>query len=629
MGGICGFIGKRCLSENELMRMSEEIAHRGTQNNYGQAVYQLDSAYYAGLSYRRLAIKGKGEELNLPVCSPDKSVSVILDGEIYNYREIRELIKDYPFQTNNDAEVIIAAYLKWGIQFLKKVNGMFAIALLDRKNNVLYLMRDRMGEKPLYYYVNAQNDILFASQPRAFLACDQFVKEINSEVLGTYFLHTCIEAPNTIYKNVYKLGHGCILEIRNGEIQLRKYWDVARKYKKMSQYEIKDYEKAKKGTENILTQAIRIRMEEDQPIGFCLSGGYDSALVCALAQNISSTPIKTYTIGVYDDSLNEAVYAKRIAKHLGTDHTELYIDEEQMLSLLEEIPDYYDEPFADSSQLPTMLLSSLARKDVALILTGIGGDELYGGLDIYEIVREAQQKADIGKVLYLLKKAPLLKQMKIWGRLPIEYRIISDEMNPETQTQAGVNQYIKCIKNILKEEPAVFHYEIESHYREKDWGVRRMLLDLDTFTIYDELTKQDRGSMRYGLESRSPFYDKDVIEYSFRIPIDFKVNKLERKMILKDIVHQYIPREIMDRKKMGFCIPQDKWLRGPLKEKVMDYTNRDFLKRQGIFNPDETIRLINTYMKTGDQGKWSGANFSKIVWPYFIFQQWYERYKNV
>lgn len=626
MGGICGFIGKRGLSENELMEMNEKIAHRGTRNEYGQIIYQLDSVYYAGLAYRRLAIKGKDEALNLPVCSPDKSVSVILDGEIYNFLEIKEQIKDYPFHTNNDTEVILAAYLKWGLSFLKRVNGMFAIALLDRRINALYLMRDRMGEKPLYYYVNAKKDVLFASQPKAFLVWDQFHSEINREVLGTYFLHGCIEAPNTIYKDVYKLGHGCILKICNGELQIKKYWDTARKYKEKSQNMVVHYEEAKKETENILTNAIRIRMEEDHPTGFCLSGGYDSTLICALAQNISDTPIRTYTIGVHDESINEAVYAKRIAKHLGTNHTELYIDEKQMLSLLEEIPDYYDEPFADSSQLPTMLLSSLARKDVALILTGIGGDELYGGLDIYEIVREAQKRAYIGKLLYILKRTPLLKEMKMLGKLPIKYRIISDEINPQVQTQAGVNKYINCIKNFLKEEPTTFYYEIESHYRVRDWGVRRMLLDLDTFTIYDELTKQDRGSMKYGLESRSPFYDKDVIEYSFRIPIDFKLNRSKRKMILKDIVHQYIPREIMDRKKMGFCIPQDKWLRGPLKEKVMDYTNRDFLKRQGIFNPDETIEFINTYMETGDQEKWSGSNFSKIVWPYFIFQQWYQTY---
>lgn len=626
MGGICGFIGKSCFNENELIEMSERIAHRGTQNEYGQAIYQLDNVYYAGLAYRRLKIKGNTELLHLPLSSPDKSISVILDGEIYNYQEIKEQIRDYPFHSNSDAEVILAAYLKWGIAFLKKVNGMFAIALLDRRNNTLYLMRDRMGEKPLYYYVNEQKDVLFASQPKAFLAYDQFHKEINSDVLGTYFLHACIEAPNTIYKNVYKLEHGCVLKICNGNLQAKKYWDVARKHKEMSQYLIDDYEEAKKGTESLLTKAIRIRMEADQPTGFCLSGGYDSALVCALAQNISETPIKTYTIGVHDKSINEAVYAKRIAEHLGTNHTELYIDEKQMLSLIEEIPNYYDEPFADSSQLPTMLLSSLAKKDVALILTGIGGDELYGGLDIYEIVREAQQKAYIGKLLYMLKKTPLLRQIKLLGKLPIKYRIISDEINPEAQTQVGVNNYIKCIKNILREKPTAFHYEIESHYQEKDWGVRRMLLDLDTFTIYDELTKQDRGSMKYGLESRSPFYDKDVIEYSFRIPIDFKINKLERKIILKDIVHQYIPREIMDRKKMGFCIPQDKWLRGPLKERVMDYTNRAFLKRQGLFNPDETINFINTYMETGDHGKWSGANFSKIVWSYFIFQQWYQVY---
>ena len=613
MGGICGFIGKRCLNENELTKMCREISHRGSEKEYGQAVFQLNSELYAGLAHQRLAIKNLGKEAALPVSSPDKRVSAVLDGEIYNYREIREQITDYPFQTNCDTEVILAAYLKWGIGFIKKLNGMFASALLDREKNTLFLLRDWMGEKPLYYYISDEKDVLFASQMKSFFNLDFFQKEIRTEVLGSYFLHSCIEAPNTIYKNVYKLEHGSVLKICNGKLSIKKYWDIAKRHKELSRYVVKNYEEAKKGTEERLRESIRIRTAENQPMGFCLSGGYDSALVCAIAQNISDVPIRTYTIGVHDESINEAVYAKKIAEHLGTKHTELYIDEKQMFSLIEDVPVYFDEPFADSSQLPTMLLSSLAKKDVSLILTGIGGDELFGGLDIYEIVRAAQQRKYIGRLLYVLRKMPILDQAKIWRKLPLIYRIVSDDINREAQTQLGVNTYIKCINDILIKNPKTYYYELESRYQESDWGVRRMLLNLDTFTIDDELTKQDRGAMRYGLESRSPFYDKSLVEYSFRIPIEFKLNKTERKKILKDLVYQYIPKKLMDRKKMGFCIPQDRWLRGPLKERVMDYTAPDFLKRQGLFDADKTYRFVRSYMEKGDQQKWSGQNFGHIL----------------
>ncbi len=626
MGGICGFIGKKCFGENELMHMCSEISYRGTENEYGHAFFQLNHEIYAGLACQRLAIKDLETGFPLPISSSDNRVSVVLDGEIYNYQEIREQIADYPFRTHCDTEVIVAAYLKWGIGFVKKLNGMFAIALLDRKENVLFLVRDWMGEKPLYYYVNDEKDVLFASQMKSFFKLECFQKEIRTEVLGSYFLHACIEAPNTIYKNVYKLEHGSVLKICNGKLSVKKYWDIAKRHQELSRYEVKDYEEAKQGSEERIKKSIQIRMAEKQEIGFCLSGGYDSALVCAIAQSISKVPIRTYTIGVHDKAINEAVYAKQIAKQLGTNHTELYIDEKQMLSLVEEIPNYFDEPFADSSQLPTMLLSSLAKKDVSMILTGIGGDELFGGLDIYEIVREAQQRKYIGRLLYALRQIPFLAQAKLWTKLPLIYRIISDDINHEAQTQLGVNSYIKCINDILITEPKTFYYEMESRYKESDWGVRRMLLDLDTFTIDDELTKQDRGAMRYGLESRSPFYDKNLVEYAFRIPIEFKLDKTKRKKILKDLVHQYIPQELMDRKKMGFCIPQDRWLRGPLKEQAMDYVSPDFLKKQGIFDAEKTYQFVKTYMEKGDREKWSGQNFSKVVWAYFIFQQWYQFY---
>lgn len=625
MCGICGFVSRQPDTLENLIMMNKIISHRGP-DDHGEEIYQINKERYVGFAQRRLSILDISEKGHQPMHSPNKRVSVVFNGEIYNYRELREELKNYLFISDCDTEVIVAAYLQWGIEFVKKLNGMFAIALLDREKNTVYLIRDRMGKKPLYYYRDHEKNIVFASELKAIRQSKIFKQKINTDIIGRYLYRTYITIPDTIYENTFKLEPGTMLIISPVTIKKQKYWDIATKYGELKLDPITDYEEAKLQLVKMLRASVQKRMIADVPLGAFLSGGYDSSLICAIAQEISEVPLKTFSIGFYDSKFDEAPYAKKVANVLGTNHTELYIAENDMFKVLDSIPDYYDEPFADSSQIPSMLISKLAKEQVSVVLTGDGGDELFGGYYIYTVLQEVQKKKNWGYILWILGKIPFVQNTNVWRERSIVYRILSDDKNKEARTQGGVNSYFDVINSILLKKVNNFYYEFESKYHEDRYDVTRMLLDLETSLSEDMLTKVDRASMRYALECRCPLLDKDIVEYSFRIIPDFKDDHGNKKRILKDITHEYIPEEIMDRPKAGFGIPQDKWLRGPLKERVMDWTSKEFLVKQGIFEPNATRQFIEHYMETGDRGKWSGQNFSRIVWSYFIFQMWYERY---
>lgn len=626
MCGICGFITQKANLLDNLIAMNTTLSHRGP-DDHGEEIYQIGHNLCIGFAQRRLSILDLSEKGHQPMHSANKRISVIFNGEIYNYRELRSEIKGYNFISDCDTEVIIASYLKWGIDFVHKLNGMFAIALLDRDTGTVYLIRDRIGKKPLYYYME-NNSIIFASELKAIFQSALFKKEINHEVIGRYLYRRYIIAPDTIYKNTYKLEPGSILEIKGSSVKKYQYWDVSSKYNELKDRAVESYEHAKDELKHLLQEAISKRMVADVPVGAFLSGGYDSSLVCAIAQELSSEPIKTFSIGFHEKKFNEAVFAKQIAEVLGTDHHELYIDERDMLKVLNSISYYYDEPFADPSQIPTMLVSKLAKGMVSVVLSGDGGDELFGGYNIYTILQQVQERKRIGKILYELGRIPGIKQVPLWNKRPIVYRILSDDDNPEARTQSGVNSYINAINNILVQPANNYYYEFESQYKEKRYDVIRMLLDSDTYLPDDILVKVDRASMKYALECRCPMLDKEVIEYSYRLPIEYKIYHGNKKRILKDIAYEYIPRELLERPKAGFGIPLDKWLRGNLKEQLMDWTSYDYLIKQGIFEPNNTIEFISKYLENGDIGKWSGQNYSKVVWSYFIFQQWYQTYEQ-
>lgn len=625
MCGICGFITDKTIPKEALIKMNNSLAHRGP-DDHGEEIYQIDHNICVGFAHRRLSIMDLSDKGHQPMHSPDQRVSVIFNGEIYNHRELRKEITEYPFCSECDTEIIIAAYLKWGMDFVEKINGMFAIALLDREDGTVYLIRDRIGKKPVYYHLDMNNNVVFASELKALFHSGIFRAEINRNVIGRFLYQNYIIAPDTIYQNTYKLEAGTVLKISKKKVEKYKYWDVADRYNVLKQDSIQDYVRAKRELKEILKRAVARRMIADVPIGAFLSGGYDSSLVCALAQECSGEPIKTFAIGFEDSAYNEAPYAKEVANVLGTDHTELYIAEKELLDILDSIPDYYDEPMADSSQIATMYVAELAKKDVSVVLSGDGGDELFGGYGIYPILQQVQKKWYLGRLLYQIGKLPHMKETRLWKKRTILYRVLSDDNNREAKTQAGVNSYFDIVNKILGYRVDNFYYETESRYQEKRLDITRMLLDVDTYLPEDILAKVDRATMRYALECRCPILDPEVVEYSFRISPNFKVDHGTTKKILRDIVYEYIPRTIMERPKAGFAVPIDRWMRSALKDKIMDWSSKDYLDRQGIFDADATQNFINTYIKEGDGTKWSGRNYSRIAWAYYIFQQWYERY---
>lgn len=624
MCGICGFYSKRDESLENLIQMNNLLKHRGPDDS-GEEIYQVSSEYSVGLAHRRLSIVDLSEMGHQPMHSGNGRVSVVFNGEIYNFKSLRNEINDYPFKSNCDTEVIIAAYLRWGLSFIKKLNGMFAIALYDRKEKSLYLIRDRIGKKPLYYYY--QNRCLyFSSELKSLMENRFFRKEINKDVIGRFLNKQYIESPNSIFKNVYKVRPGEIICFRNGNIDTCQYWDAVKRYHQIFSKEITiGFEEAKAILNKKLIRAVQHRLAADVPVGAFLSGGYDSSLICAIAQGILSKPLKTYCIGFEDKKFDEAIYAKRVADFLGTDHTEMYISENEMLGLVREIPLCYDEPFADSSQIPMMLVSKLAKRDVTVVLSGDGGDEFFSGYNIYSKLQKAQRLDRKGAILHYLRKIPVIGK-KIGYSLPLLYRIVSDERDERIRTQTGINTYIETIHSILLKEGECCYYPVESEYNVMEWDVRRMLLDMKTYLPDDILCKVDRASMKYSLECRCPILDVDVMEYSYKIPQSYKNDKGNQKKIVKSLAYDYIPKELLDRPKAGFCVPLDYWMRIPLRNQLLDFIDGTFLKKQEIFNVEKTQKLVFNYLKTGDKGKDSGANYSKIIWPFFVFQQWYCKY---
>ncbi len=627
MCGICGFMSRRTITKEQLTAMNDTMYHRGP-NDSGAEIYEAADGYQVGMAQRRLSILDLSPLGHQPMHAGDGRVTVVFNGEIYNFQELKEKLSDYPFRSTCDTEVILAAYLKWGIDCIKRLNGMFAIALYDRKLQTLFLARDRIGKKPLYYWIENGN-LVFGSECKPLMACPGFSKKIRLDILPRYLYQQYINAPESIFEDVYKVEPGTILTFQGGCVTTEKYWDVADVYARMSKDPVKDYAQAKQELKEKLQKATAKRMIADVPLGAFLSGGYDSSLISAMAQEQSDIPLSTFSIGFKEKKYDEAGYAREVAKHLGTRHTELYIDEPEMFDLVESIPKYFDEPFADSSQIPTMLVSALAKEHVTVALSGDGGDEFYCGYSIYENVKQAQLLDPAGALVHAAGGLPIGGGRHLEEKLPFRVRVVAANRDKETKTQFGAGSYVKYAHQMVvkgEKETVPVNYPIESRYPTGDWQVRRMLLDMDTYLPGDILCKVDRASMKYSLETRCPILDTEVMEYSFRIPHAFKYRKGEKKAILKDIAYDYIPRQMLERPKKGFGVPLDQWLRGPLRQQLTDYANYDYLKRQGIFDADFVSKFIGDYLQKGDGGPASGANFSKLSWSFFAFQQWYNYY---
>jgi len=652
MCGICGFVGHNHITMEQLRAMNDSMIYRGPDDR-GTEIFPGGSGDLIGMAQRRLSILDLSPSGHQPMHSPDGRITVVYNGEIYNYQDLYKELPDYHFISTCDTEVIIAAYLKWGISCVHRFNGMFAIALYDRDIDTTFLIRDRMGVKPLYYWLDGEKEtplaasslltpapsagelswkritqeggtgIVYASELKPIMLCPGFQKEIRTDVLARYLFQQYINAPETVFRHVYKLEPGSILRYHNGAVDIAKFWDTASVYHQMAADPVTDYAQAKAELKDLIRGAVARRMIADVPLGCFLSGGYDSSLVSAAAQEyLGGTPLKTFSIGFSEKEYNEAEYAAGVAKYLGTDHTQMIIGEKDMFDLVESIPQYFDEPMADSSEIPTMLVSMLARQKVTVALSGDAGDEFFCGYNNYDDVALAQRLDMAGAAAHALGKLGLSHLY------PMKVRVIAANRNPETKTQFfGAGGYIEAAqKMVLAKDQLPVNYPVESRYGVSNWQIRRMLLDMDTYLPGDILTKVDRASMKYSLESRCPLLDRDVMEYSYRIPHAFKYKDGVKKYILKDIARDYIPANLLDRPKKGFGVPLDKWMRGPLREQLEAFAQEDYLKQQGIFDPAFTSQLISDYLTNGDGGPATGKNYSKIAWSFFVFQQWYRQY---
>jgi len=621
MCGICGFVSKREIGLETLKNMNDTMSHRGPDDS-GEEIFS-EGGCRVGLGHRRLSIIDLSPLGRQPMSSYDQNVLVVFNGEIYNYQELREYLA-YPFASKSDTEVIIAAYMKLGIDCVPHFNGSFAFALYDRREGgTLYLVLDRVGEKPLFYWTDGEN-IVFASELKPIMAAPGFKKEIRRDVLARYLCHLNVVAPDSIFKDVHKVPPGKILKFRHGQITLLNYWDPPEVYHEKKKTLETDYARAKQDLKSHLKEAVRLRLIADVPVGAFLSGGYDSSLVTALAQELSPRPLKTYSIGFEETKHNEAPYAKAVAGHLGTDHTELYISEPRMLDLVESIPQYYDEPFADSSQIPTMLVAALARREVTVALTGDGGDEFFCGYNHYGLMPAAQWLDGPGALVHKMGAWPVGRGRTLLDLLPYPVQVIAHNRGRETKTQFGRFDYLERLRAMTGGGQSC-QFEVESSLREPNWQKRRMLLDM-LYYIPEIAQKVDRACMKYALENRAPFLDVNVMEYSFTLDHRFKYSAGNKKRILKDLAYEYIPREMLDRRKTGFGAPIAKWLRTSLRERLEFFSDAGVLRRQGIFEPRATGAYIVDFLREKKRHPWNEGFFCGTVWSFFVFQQWFERY---
>ena len=638
MCGICGYLSKRIITEHELSVMNDTMKERGPDDS-GTQLWELPGGRTLGMAQRRLSILDLSELGHQPMPTPDGRLSLVYNGEIYNYRELREELPEYSFRSNCDTEVILAAYLKWGIRCVERFNGMFAFALYDRESGELFLARDRMGQKPLYYWKSG-DQLVFASVLAPIMKCPGFQGKIRKEVLPRFLFQEYINAPETILEDVFKVEPGTVLTWHDAtsRMTIYRYWDVSERYEAMQREPVSDFGEAKEELKELLRSAVRRRMIADVPLGSFLSGGYDSSLISAIAQEqLGSTPLQTFSIGFEEKDYDESPYAAAIAEYLGTDHTQRIIGEQDLLELVSDLPKFFDEPMSDSSQIPTMLVSKLAREKVTVVLSGDAGDEFFCGYGIYDLVRKAQELDGIGCLAHGIGQLPLGHGKKLEDCYPFRAQVISANRNPKTRTQFGAGSYVELAGRLVQRSEGDLllpvNYETEDRYPSGNWQITRMLLDMDTYLPGDILAKVDRASMKYSLENRCPFLDPEVMLYSYRLDHDLKYHREKsgwsKKYILKQLAGDYIPRELLERPKKGFSVPLGKWLSGPLREQLLTYGNAQFLKEQGIFNPEEVTQLIAKFLSEGDKGAGTGQNYSGLLWSFFVFQQWTAYWKLV
>jgi asparagine synthase (glutamine-hydrolysing) len=614
MCGICGYIGHEKIAPDKLWEMNNTMYHRGP-NDGGIWQYQCDD-FEIGLAQRRLSIIDLSELGHQPMFSMDGRYAIVYNGEVYNFKAIRKQLEQegYQFCSNCDTEVILYAYVKWGKDCFSMFNGMFAIAIYDKEIGKLLLARDRIGKKPLYYYHN-KGRFVFGSELKPIMSYPHFEKKVDKNVINHYLCNKYLVAPLCIFENTYKVKPGTIVEYYNGKVTQTVYWDVVDQYDKRNKNREYDFNKCVSLVDGVLQDAVTSRLVADVPVGTFLSGGIDSTLVSAIAQKNTDKPVNTYSIGFDDKERNEAPYSAEIAKYLGTNHHEHYVSEKDIFEMISDLPKYYDEPFSDSSQLPTMLVSKFAAQDITVALSGDGGDEIFCGYKMYDWTWVAQHADVLGAIVYNIPGMGALKK-----KLPTELRAFINNRNRDTKTQLYIDVMVEEAEKLLGMSTDNVKYEHEKRLIMPNWQERRMLLDIQTYLPDEILAKTDRASMKYSLEVRCPLLDYRIIEESFNIPHKYKYHNFDKKHILKEITYQYVPKELLDRPKKGFGVPLRKWLRTVLKDEIAHYADKDILKRQDIFDGDAVQTLI---LKQENSDK---IMYSSMLWSFYVFQKWYQMY---
>lgn len=624
---MCGITGlvyhdrARAVSQEELQRMCDSLVHRGPDDE------GFFRAGPVGLGARRLSIIDlvTGHQ---PIANEDGRIWVALNGEIYNYLELRKDLeqKGHRFSTQTDTEAIVHAYEEYGEDCVTRFNGMFAFAIWDGKQERLLLARDRLGVKPLYYFVN-ERCLLFGSEPKALLKHPEMPKALDLEALDHYVTFEYIPAPLSIFQGMHKLLPGHLLVLQHGQVRCRRYWEL----NPTTTHERED--EIGHAFYDLLKDAVRLRLISDVPLGAFLSGGIDSSTIVCLMSEIMDRPVKTFSIGFEDPSYNELPYARAAAQHFGTEHCEALLQPD-VVHLITDLLRYLDEPMADVSIFPTYLVSQLARQQVTVVLSGDGGDELLAGYDwyiadqlarTYDHLPAAVRHRWLPQVFSYLpptsRKKGLVNKLK---------RFVDGAALPEALQHFRWNVYLpEASKRQLYTADlyqALAHQDTYARFTEylhacpdADRLWQQQYADINTFLVDDILLKVDRMSMAHSLEARTPFLDYRVVEFAMGLPRHLKLRGRQSKYLLKQQMASKLPREILTRGKEGFSIPMKNWLQQELRPLLHDVLSPARLKREGLFNPAWVERLTSEHV----QGK---ANHAHQLWTLMLFEIWRDTY---
>ncbi|WMJ72901.1 asparagine synthase (glutamine-hydrolyzing) [Cytophagaceae bacterium ABcell3] len=616
MCGIAGFFNTQiACPEAVVANMAQSLTHRGPDAT-GTASFDFNGRCTA-LGHTRLSVLDLSATANQPFYSACGRYVIVYNGEIYNFRELKSQF-GLTAHTSCDTEIVLELFVRQGPEFVHLLNGMFAFVIYDLMENKLYLFRDRVGVKPLFYYFN-DNELFFASEIKSLLTVDQIKNRLslNSQAVNLYFHLGYIPQPHTIYKEICKFPPGAYAIVQHGSFDLTHYWQPE---KKVEASAFSDYPSAKRHLHELLKSSVAYRMVSDVPVGTFLSGGIDSSLVTAIASTVSDFPVKSFSIGFKEAHFNEAVYAGKVAKHLQTDHTEYILSEKDALDHLLPVMDQFDEPFADSSALPVYLVSSIAQKDVRVVLTGDGGDECFLGYGAYTWAERMNNP-----FLFAFRK-------------PASFFLKSIKSNRIKRVGDLVGSPSKGLlkEHIFSQEQYYFSYqEIEQLLSPNYWeqqdsisaicvkrklsvAEEQALFDLKYYLPDDLLVKVDRASMKCSLEAREPLLDYRLIEFALNLSYGLKVRKGDSKFLLKQVLHEYLPEAFFQRPKRGFSIPLGDWLKKDLSELLDKYLSKSVVEGAGVLNFSYIDSLKKRFLAGEDY-------LFHRLWLIIIFHRWAER----